>query len=79
MSLLCVVAINIPFLLIVLTDTQNVSLCSMDCSNGDKCGGPQGFFSVYDSLNSKPETVSFSLKDVVSTEYITYANYNYPE
>ena len=52
--------------MLVLTDTLNVSLCSMDCSNGDKCGGPQGFFSVYDSLNSKPETVSFSLKDVVS-------------
>ena len=35
--------------------------CSTNCVNGDNCGGPMGFFSVYDAISSKPESVTFSL------------------
>ena len=35
--------------------------CSTNCVNGDNCGGPMGFFSIYDAISSKPESVTFSL------------------
>ena len=43
-----------------LTEIQS-SLCSTNCANGDFCGGPMGFFSVYDAISSIPESVNFSL------------------
>ena len=38
-----------------------IEFCSTNCVNGDNCGGPMGFFSVYDAISSKPESVTFSL------------------
>ena len=41
----------------------------MDCSNGDKCGGPRGLFSVYDALKGKPEKLNFTLVDEVNLDF----------
>ena len=57
--------LKIAIYILELYDTQNANLCSMDCSNGDKCGGPRGLFSVYDALKGKPEKLNFTLIDVV--------------
>ena len=34
-------------------------LCSKTCSDGNRCGGDLGFFTVYDSEATRPKSVSF--------------------
>ena len=57
-----------------------IEFCSTNCVNGDNCGGPMGFFSVYDAISSKPESVTFSLvhkvtnnKNIFTTNFWDYS------
>ena len=45
-------------LILELTSVSS-NLCSKTCSDGNKCGGDLGFFSVYDSEATRPKSVSF--------------------
>ena len=43
-------------------DLANDALCNKTCPDGtSKCGGPFGFFSVYQAASSKPEFITFDL------------------
>ena len=46
-----------------LMDLGTEALCNMTCVDGaSKCGGPFGFFSVYDAASSgKVESITFDL------------------
>ena len=55
-------------------------LCSKTCSDGNRCGGDLGFFTVYDSEATRPKSVSFVAEVtsevrifiVIHSTYISY-------
>ena len=53
----------------IFSELQEIEsyLCSFTCSGvNKKCGGRHGFFSVYDSVSTKPKSVSFTLQKVMA-------------
>ena len=56
---------------LTLVSQEEFIFCSKTCSDGNRCGGDLGFFTVYDSEATRPKSVSF-VAEVVTSEVRTF-------